>query len=134
MNELWPRQYPATGHSRTGHQLSVRLCAVTLLALLGLVQSACSDDRPPPAPAEANFEAPDLTQYDSTTADARDVFADGECEAGTTQTCRIYLPSHDGIQPCFVGEQVCVDTHWGTCDDAVLVDANSGDAELEPAP
>ena len=132
MNELCPRPPAAAGYSRTGHPLCVRFCA---MALLGLVASACSShDRPPPAPAEADFEAPDLTQYDSTTADARDVFADGECEAGTTQTCRIYLPSHDGIQPCFVGEQACVDTHWGPCDDAVLVDANSEDAQLDPAP
>jgi len=132
MNELCPPHPAASGYSRTGHPRCLRLIAI---ALLGLVESACgSHDRPPPAPAEADFEVPDLTQYDSTTGDARDVFADGECEAGATQTCRIYLASHDGIQPCFVGEQVCVDTHWGTCDDAVLVDANSGDAQLEPAP
>jgi len=134
MNELCDRRAAALRFPRTGHLLSVRFgCAIALLGLLG---SACGSghDRPPPAPAEADFEAPDLTNYDSTTADARDVFADGECEQGATQTCRIYLPSHDGIQPCFVGMQACVDTHWGICDDAVLVDANAGDAQLDPAP
>jgi hypothetical protein len=132
MNELCPPRAAATRYPRTGHQLGVRLCAI---ALLGLLANACgSHERPPPAPSEADFERPDLTSYDSTTADARDVVADGECEDGATQTCRIYLPSHNGIQPCFVGEQRCVETHWSTCDDAVLVDANAGDAELEPAP
>lgn len=133
MNELCPRQPAATRNTGTGHPLSVTFAA---LALLGLLASACGDsgDHPPPAPSEAEFEAPNLTSYDSTTGDARDVFADGECEPGARQTCRIYLTSHDGIQPCFVGEQACVDRHWGTCDDAVLVDANSGDAQLEPAP
>jgi len=133
MNELCPRRAAATRYFRTGQPGFVRFgCA---MALFGLLASACGggDDRPPP-PAEADFQTPDLTNYDSTTADARDVFANGECETGATQTCRIYLASHDGIQPCFVGMQQCVDTHWGICDDAVLVDANADDAELDPAP
>ena len=134
MNELCQRRAAATRHPKAGRPLSVRFgCAI---ALLGLLASACGSghDRPPPAPSEADLETPDLTNYDSTTADARDVFADGECENGATQACRIYLPSHDGIQPCFVGKQACVDTHWGVCDDAVLVDANAGDAQLDPSP
>ena len=134
MNEHCPRPAAATRYPGSGHPLSV--CFGCALALLGLIGSACgsSSDRPPPAPAEADFEAPDLTHYDSTTADARDVFANGECEEGATKTCRIYLPSHDGIQPCFVGMQACVETHWGICGDAVLVDANADDAQLDPSP
>jgi hypothetical protein len=134
MNELSRRRAEtATRSPGTGQRRSVWFGAATVLVCL--VGSACgSDERPPPAPTEENFEPPDLTHYDSTTADARDVFADGECAAGTTQTCRIYLPSHDGIQPCFVGMQACVETHWGACDDAVLVDANADDAELETTP
>jgi len=132
MNELCPRRAAATGYLRTGQPGFVRFgCTIVLL---GLLASACgSDDRPPP-PAAGDYEIPDLVNYDSTTADARDVFANGECETGATQTCRIYLPSHDGIQPCFVGMQACVDTHWGICDDAVLVDANAADAQLDPSP
>jgi len=134
MNELCQPRAAATRYPRTEQPGCVRFgCAI---ALLGLLASACGSghDRPPPAPSEADVERPDLTNYDSTTADARDVFANGECETGTTQTCRIYLASHDGIQPCFVGMQECVDTHWGICDDAVLVDANADDAQLDPSP
>jgi hypothetical protein len=133
MNELCPRRAAANRYSRTGQSLCVRFgCAIALLGLLG---SACgSGHHRPPPPAESNLQTPDLTDYDSTTADARDVFANGECENGATQTCRIYLASHDGIQPCFVGMQACVETHWSICDDAVLVDANADDAALDPAP
>ncbi len=92
------------------------------------VGCASRDLRPPPPEADTT----DLTQYDSTTGDARDVFATGGCTEGQSQTCRIYLPSHNGIQPCFVGVQECVDAAWGDCGSAVLVDANADDAELQP--
>jgi len=51
---------------------------------------------------------------------------------GATQACRIYLPSHDGVQPCFVGQQACKDAAWSECDNAALVDANNGDTPLQP--
>lgn len=78
------------------------------------------------------MDYPDLRDYDAATADARDVVASGACEDDATQTCRIYLPAHDGVQPCFVGEQVCVEGAWSSCEQAVLVDANADDAALEP--
>jgi hypothetical protein len=100
------------------------------LLLCGLLCVACSseDDRPPPAQFQSDL--PDLTNYDSSTADSRDVWAKGGCEAGTSQECRVYLPAHDGIQPCFVGVQQCIDGAWGQCDEAELVDANDGDSAL----
>lgn len=90
------------------------------------VACACgsSDDRPPPPSNE-------VVDYDPGAGDGRDVYATGSCGEGTTQTCRIYLPAHNGVQPCFVGVQTCTDQTWGPCGDAVLVDANADDAELE---
>jgi len=102
-------------------------------ALVALLVGACGspDERPPPSPS-ADLDPSTLAQYDTSTADARDVFATGGCTEGQTQTCRIYLPSHNGVQPCFVGEQACVGAAWGDCGKAVLVDANAGDTELDP--
>lgn len=100
------------------------------ISALWIAACGSADSRPPPS--EADVDATDLTQYDSTTGDARDVFATGGCTEGQSQTCRIYLPSHNGIQPCFVGVQACVDAAWGDCGSAVLVDANADDAELQP--
>jgi hypothetical protein len=101
------------------------------LVLLG---SACgsSDERPAPPPTGDDLPVTDLTQYDKSTADARDVYAAGRCANGTTKECRVYLAAHDGIQPCFVGEQTCVDARWGSCENAALVDANSHDSRITP--
>jgi hypothetical protein len=101
------------------------------LALLGSGCGSGAEDRPPPAPAETDHETTDLARYDNSTADSRDVFASGGCEEGATQPCRIYLASHDGVQPCFVGVQECTDSAWGECGNAVLVDANANDEEIE---
>jgi hypothetical protein len=60
------------------------------------------------------------------------VFATGACTDGSTRECRVYLPSHNGVQPCFVGEQTCVASRWGDCESGTLVDANDDDAEIAP--
>lgn len=93
------------------------------------VACACgsSDDRPPPPSNE-------VVDYDPTGGDGRDVYAVGSCAEGDTKSCRIYLPAHNGVQPCFVGVQTCTDQTWGPCGDAVLVDANADDAALEEEP
>lgn len=69
---------------------------------------------------------------DGATADARDVFARGGCTSGEVKVCRIYLPAHNDVQPCFVGEQRCEAGAWGDCGKAALVDANTGDQSLDP--
>lgn len=107
---------------------------VGAFAALVLLAGACqrSEDRPPPSGSEADIDLTDLIQYDTSSADARDVFATGACTDGASRECRIYLPSHNDVQPCFVGEQTCVSASWGECQSGVLVDANDDDAELEP--
>lgn len=104
---------------------------VLYCAIVGLVLAACgsSDDRPPPSQSESDFTVP---RTDGATGDARDVFARGSCTDGERKTCRIYLPAHNDVQPCFVGEQACADGVWGDCGKASLVDANADDASLDP--
>jgi hypothetical protein len=112
----------AKGHRRALH------------ALLALLALACdsSAERPPPSQSEADVDLTDLIRYDATTADVRDVYASGACADGATRDCRVYLPSHNDVQPCFVGEQTCVGSEWGECASGVVVDANADDAELDP--
>jgi hypothetical protein len=99
-----------------------------------LLAFACdtSNDRPPPAPSETEIALTDLVQYDTRTADARDVYASGACADGASRECRVYLPKHNDVQPCFVGQQLCVASTWTECESGVLVDANDGDSELAP--
>ena len=108
-----------------------------MLTVLALLAAGCGgDDHPPPAPASEDGTGARLDNSnlrdDSSAADDRDAVADGSCTPGSTQACRVYLPAHDGIQPCFVGEQRCVNSHWSECADALLVDANKDDAAIDP--
>ncbi len=102
----------------------------TALAL-ALSSFACGADGERPPPSEDNGPS-QIDPGDPKGAGAGDDVADGPCEAGATKQCRIYLPSHNDIRPCFVGEQVCEDGRWSDCGDTVLVDANADDAELDP--
>ena len=105
---------------------------IPMAALLALTALACSsNDRPPPAEPQDDLDLSDLSQYDGDNSDARNVLAAGGCTDGETQACRIYLPSHNDIQPCFVGEQLCAEGAWGDCGNTVLVDANNDDAALD---
>ena len=102
------------------------------LAFLG--SAGCGspeDDHPPPPASAADLLASHVTNYDPSTADSRDRFALGSCEEGTTQSCRVYLPEHNGVQPCFVGTQTCSASAWSTCGNAVLVDANANDSVID---
>jgi hypothetical protein len=92
-----------------------------------------SPDRPPPPPSRTDIDLTDLVQYDTMTADARDVYATGTCSDGATRECRVYLPSHNDVQPCFVGQQTCAGSQWGECESGVLVDVNADDAEIDPS-
>jgi hypothetical protein len=109
-----------------------QLGPVLFCAFMALVVSACgsSDERPPPSQPDSDFTVPPRT--DDETGDSRDVFASGSCTADETRICRIYLPAHNDVQPCFVGEQVCNDGAWGDCGKAALVDANANDTDLDP--
>jgi hypothetical protein len=116
---------------RIDHAKGNRRAWRPLFVLLAL---ACqgSPERPPPSTSEADIDLTDLVRYDTTTADVRDVYASGVCADGATRDCRVYLPKHNDVQPCFVGEQTCVGSQWAECVSGVLVDANADDVEIDP--
>ena len=105
------------------------LCALALPVVGGCEES---EKRPPPASTESAIDLGDLIHGDASTGDSRNVYARGSCEEGEKRQCRVYLPSHNDVQPCFVGEQVCSGSSWGECESGTLVDANDDDSELDP--
>jgi hypothetical protein len=117
---------------RIDHPRARRVAVRPFFVLFALACSS-SPDRPPPPPSESDIDLTDLVRYDTMTADARDVYATGACSDGVTRECRVYLPSHNDVQPCFVGEQACVGSEWGECESGVLVDVNADDAEIDPS-
>ena len=107
-----------------------RTSILSALAIASLLACGSGEDRPPPS-GDDTIELSDIAHFDFD--DPRDKITEGACEDGATKQCRIYLPSHNDIQPCFVGEQVCDEGLWGDCGRGVLVDANADDAELDPS-
>ena len=131
MSLLSTRRFGA-GHEVGRGVLAALLGGASRYVVLFGIACGSSDERPAPPPTGEDLPVTDLTQYDRSTADARDVYAAGHCTNGSTKECRVYLTAHDGIQPCFVGAQTCVGARWGTCENAVLVDANSNDSRITP--
>jgi hypothetical protein len=131
MSLLSTRRFGARAEVGPGRRASLLGAAAVNLFLLGIACGS-SDERPAPPPTSDDLPVTDLSQYDRSTADARDVYSAGHCTEGATKQCRVYLTAHDGIQPCFVGAQTCVGARWGNCENAVLVDANSNDSRITP--
>lgn len=92
--------------------------------------SGAEENRPAPSAQEDDIELPTLDDSSKRTVDSRNSVAKGACSTGEAIECRIYLPTHNDIQPCFVGEQVCEESLWSECGNAVLVDANAEDTVL----
>jgi hypothetical protein len=128
--EAWPCGRSAPSGSGAPKQRRPGWLARGVAAVVLLCACGSSDGHAGLAPASEDLPAADLTHYDSSKADARDVFSSGTCVEGATKPCRIYLTPHEGIQPCFVGQQTCVHAAWSHCDDAVLVDANQNDSAI----
>jgi hypothetical protein len=106
-------------------RLTFYILGVPLLALL----VSCGDEDRPPPPANTggtSFTDDVIGQHPD------NVYATGPCENGTVKQCRVYLPAHGQVQPCFVGEQMCIEGAWSECGDTVLVDASELDPETEP--
>jgi len=105
------------------------LCALALPIAGGCEES---NQRPAPTTTDHVVDLGDLIHGDASAGDSRNVYARGACEEGERRECRVYLPSHNDVQPCFVGEQVCAASKWGECGSGTLVDANDDDSELDP--
>lgn len=123
-------------HALTG--LAVR-CFVALGPVCGAL--GCGDGSNRPDAADLAPQQPQPQRQDQTetsapdnpsTATARNVVALGSCVDSSVVECRLYLPSYNGVQPCYVGEQHCVEATWGPCQGVQLVDANREDAPIPP--
>ncbi|HTM46787.1 MAG TPA: hypothetical protein VL137_17650 [Polyangiaceae bacterium] len=48
-----------------------------------------------------------------------------QCAVGQQRICSFHLPEHNGVQPCVIGVQTCVDRSWGRCMEGTLADAQA---------
>lgn len=39
----------------------------------------------------------------------------GSCAEADMKDCKVLLPAHGSIHPCFVGVQICIDGKWSEC-------------------
>ena len=83
------------------------------LALLGGAAGCGSgDEAPPGAPVEAPTDSGPKTQN----GDSSYMLPVGSpCTEGAMKACKVLLPAHGSIHPCFVGVQICVGGTWGHC-------------------
>lgn len=85
--------------------------ALATCCLAGLAVACGSEEGPPGAPPEVAFDSgPTLT------ADSGYMVPVGSpCTEATMKPCKVLLPSHGSVHPCFVGVQICTDGKWGAC-------------------
>jgi len=91
--------------------------ARVLLAFIGVVAcvTACgSDESPPPG---VSSEIPSDSGPNTPTDGPFMVPIGSPCTEGETQTCKVLLPAHGSIHPCFVGRQICIGSKWGPCEE-----------------
>ena len=105
--------------------LAKNLAAHVLLAAVALTTAACGG-------ADAESGDPQTTGAIGDIAEppglppAQLLAADVPCVDGEIETCRVDLPSQNGIHSCFVGVQVCAGGFWSDC-----ISEDEAEAEVE---
>ena len=90
--------------------LVVAALAVQALATACGSGNATLPGAPPEAPLDSNVPKP--------LPDAGYVHPVGSpCTEAEVKTCKVLLPAHGPIRPCFVGVQICTEGKWGPCID-----------------
>ncbi len=94
----------------------LRRSARSLLGCLALVGGAAgcgSGDQAPPGPP---LEAPTDSGPNRQNGDSSYMLPVGSpCTEGTMKACKVLLPAHGSIHPCFVGVQICSGGAFGPC-------------------
>jgi hypothetical protein len=90
---------------------ATRAAAVSLFTL-GLVVACGSDESLPGAPPDIFPDTGPVVPP----PDASYVAPVGKpCVEGTMPACKVLLPAHGSIHPCFVGVQICTHGKLGPC-------------------
>ncbi|MFO0566949.1 MAG: hypothetical protein U0263_14880 [Polyangiaceae bacterium] len=102
--------------------------ALTLGVALAALSAACSGgERPTPYTLPSQVTPGDDAGTEDDGGNLPDA-ATGPCATGTTKTCTVNLPKHEGIKSCFKGVQLCVEGTWSECgDDEDLFEKYYGD-------
>lgn len=87
---------------------------LALLALATTLLPACSGDGGDYAPPLSSNS--DRTHRENL---ASEESASLTCSSGDLRSCNYYLPEHNGVHSCILGQQRCTDGVWGPCLDVV---------------
>jgi len=91
---------------------SVARLALPSLFVAGLGVACGSDEAPPGAPPEVYFDSgPTAPLPDATILAPKGT----PCVEGTMKVCKVLLPAHGPVHPCFVGVQICINGELGDC-------------------
>lgn len=92
----------------------VRLLLAPFAVMAGVGACGSNDAAPPGAPPEALLDGGPTSKL----PDGGFMRPIGStCTLGAMQACKVLLPAHGSIHPCFVGVQICSNGTWGPCTD-----------------
>lgn len=88
---------------------------VASITVAGALSACGSGDTAPPG---APTETPSDSGPNNTGSETGFMVPVGSpCTEGAMKDCKVLLPAHGSIHPCFVGVQICSDGKWGLCVD-----------------
>ena len=93
---------------------TANLLATCFALLAGAVGCGGGDEAPPGAPTEVPVDSgPPMWLPDTGYIEP----VGGSCEEAEMKPCKVLLPAHGSIHPCFIGVQICTDGKWSECID-----------------
>jgi hypothetical protein len=106
-----------------------RMASAGCLALTILLQIACSSSA---GEVAARPQSDDDMIMRGTSHSSGASFTE-QCTVGQQRTCSFHLPEHNGVRPCVIGVQTCVDRSWGRCMEGTMGDAQAPEFATPPA-
>ena len=90
--------------------------SIACFAAVVLATACGSDEGPAGAPPEP---PPPVTDSGPTLDSGPPLMqpVGGSCPEGEIKDCKVLLPSHGSLHPCFIGVQICTDGKWSICMD-----------------
>lgn len=98
---------------RSANHLATCFGAMVLVAACGGGDGPAPLAPPPPPPSDSG--PPTRVYGDGGGAKLQQVGS--SCVEPDIKDCKVLLPAHGSIHPCFIGVQICVGGKWGPCGD-----------------
>jgi hypothetical protein len=91
------------------------LLATCFALVAGVIGCGGGDEAPPMAPLEVPILDSGRPKPLPDSGYSQPV--GGSCVEADMKPCKVLLPAHGNIHPCFVGVQICTDGKWSACID-----------------